>query len=116
MQNIAEARPIVKLTGGNMAGIVEELQRLVGKPAPRPEVTTKGKDAIMAVLARAADDMRFLARLAQNPAEALAEYDLTTAERAALAAGDLAQIEAWVGKLDQRLATWIWCRLQQEKW
>ena len=116
MKTLNEMRPAIGMTGGNMAGIVEELQRLVGKPAPRPEVTARGKDAILAVLARAADDTRFLARLAQNPADALAEYDLTLAERGALAAGDLAQIEAWVGKLDQRLATWIWCRLQQEKW
>ena len=35
-------------------------------------------------------------------------------ERAALASGDIKKIESWVGKLDKRLATWLWCRLQQE--
>ena len=82
----------------------------VEKKAPR------GKEAILEVLARAADDHKFLARLAENPAKVLQEYDLTQEERAALASGDLRRIESWVGKLDERLSTWVWCRLQQEKW
>jgi hypothetical protein len=75
-----------------------------------------GKEAILAVLAKAADEHKFLARLAENPAKVLQEYDLTSEQRAALASGDLRRIESWVGKLDKRLSTWIWCRLQQEKW
>ena len=75
-----------------------------------------GKEAILAVLARAADDHKFLACLAANPAKVLQEYSLTSEERAALASGDLRRIESWVGKLDKRLSTWIWCRLQLEKW
>ena len=82
----------------------------VEKKAPR------GKEAILEVLARAADGHKFLARLAENPAKVLQEYDLTREERAALASGDLRRIESWVGKLDERLSTWVWCRLQQEKW
>ena len=83
-----------------------------------PEETSvpSGKEAILEVLARAADDHKFLARLAEGPAKALDEYDLTSEEKAALASGDLRRIESWVGKLDKRLSTWIWCRLQQEKW
>ena len=79
------------------------------------EVPT-GKEAILEVLARAADDPKFLARLAENPSKVLQEYGLNSEERAALASGDLRRIESWVGKLDKRLSTWIWCRLQQEKW
>ena len=75
-----------------------------------------GKDGVLAVLARAADDHKFLARLAENPVKVLLEYNLTSDERAALASGDLRRIESWVGKLDKRLSTWIWCRLQLEKW
>ena len=75
-----------------------------------------GKEAILKVLTRAADDHKFLARLAENPAKVLQEYDLTSEQRAALASGDLRRIESWVGKLDKRLSTWVWCRLQQEKW
>ena len=76
-----------------------------------------GRETILAVLARAADDSEFLARLADNPAEALTEYyTLTREELAALASGDIKKIEGWLGKLDKRHATWLWCRLSQEKW
>jgi hypothetical protein len=81
------------------------------------EEQTKGREAILAILARAADDSQFLAQLADNPAEALApHYTLTQEELAALASGDIRKIESWVGKLDKRHATWLWCRLSQEKW
>ncbi|MBA7617206.1 hypothetical protein ES703_24518 [subsurface metagenome] len=86
------------------------------KPSTHEE-KLKGKEAILAVLARAADDSEFLARLADNPAEALTEYyTLTQEELAALASGDIKKIEGWLGKLDKRHATWLWCRLSQEKW
>ena len=75
------------------------------------------RERILAVLARAADDSQFLARLADDPGEALSEYySLTQEEVAALASGDIKKIESWLGKLDQRHATWLWCRLSQEKW
>ena len=86
------------------------------KPITREE-KLKGREAILAVLARAADDSQFLARLADNPGEALSEYyTLTREEVAALVSGDIKKIESWLGKLDQRHATWLWCRLSQEKW
>ena len=86
------------------------------KPITREE-KLKGREAILAVLARAADDSQFLARLADNPNEARTEYyTLTQEELAALASGDIKKIESWVGKLDKRHATWLWCRLSQEKW
>jgi hypothetical protein len=85
--------------------------------AVEPEEKMEGKEAILAVLARAADDSDFLARLADNPTETLNEYyTLTQEEIAALVSGDLKKIESWLGKLDQRHATWLWCRLSQEKW
>ena len=80
------------------------------------EKVLSGKEAILEVLARAADDHKFLARLAEDPTKVLQEFDLNAEEKAALASGDLRRIESWVGKLDKRLSTWIWCRLQQEKW
>jgi len=77
----------------------------------------KRKVRILAVLARAANDSQFLARLAESPSEALAEYyTLTQEELAALVSGDIKKIESWLGKLDKRHATWLWCRLSQEKW
>jgi hypothetical protein len=88
----------------------------IQKQAQEAKVTT-GKETILAVLDRAAEDSSYLARLAKDPGEALADYyTLTSEERAALASGDIKKIEEWVGKLDDRLATWLWCRLCQEKW
>jgi hypothetical protein len=76
-----------------------------------------GREELVAVLRRAATESDFLARLAENPHEALKEYySLTAEEAAALASGDIKKIESWVGKLDEKLATWLWCRLAQEKW
>ena len=75
------------------------------------------RETILTILARAADDSEFLAWLAEDPAEALSEYyTLTAEELAALASGDIKKIEGWLGKLDKRHATWLWCRLSQEKW
>ncbi|MBA7650606.1 hypothetical protein ES703_58416 [subsurface metagenome] len=87
----------------------------------RTPITNEGREKqrerILAVLARAADDTQFLARLAKDPNEALGEYyTLTQEEVAALASGDIKKIEGWLGQLDQRHATWLWCRLSQEKW
>jgi hypothetical protein len=85
--------------------------------AVTPDERVNGREAILAVLARAADDSKFLAQLADNPHEALSGYYMLTSEElAALASGDIKKIESWVGKLDQRHATWLWCRLSQEKW
>jgi hypothetical protein len=76
-----------------------------------------GREELIAVLTRAATESDFLTRLAENPHEALKEYySLTSEEVAALASGDIKKIESWVGKLDEKLATWLWCRLSQEKW
>lgn len=73
--------------------------------------------AILKVLTRATEDSDFFSGLAENPEETLAEYtELSAEEKEALIDGDIKTIETWVGKLDQRKATWLWCRLSQEKW
>ena len=102
----------------NVSMMLEELEKDLPITVPEPEQqkASSGKEAILEILARAADDHMFLARLAENAPQVLQEYDLTSEQRAALASGDLRRIELWVGKLDKRLSTWIWCRLQQEKW
>ena len=98
------------------------MQNTVERIEPTTTVTTPedkktGRETVLAVLARAADDSEFLARLAENPTEALTEcYTLSKEELAALASGDIKKIEGWLGKLDKRHATWLWCRLSQEKW
>ena len=81
------------------------------------EEATAARRELLAVIERAASESEFLARLAEDPHEALKEYySLTMEERAALASGDIRKVESWVGKLDQKLATWLWSRLSQEKW
>jgi hypothetical protein len=100
------------------------LESKKGKPVeaeklPKGEAKTaqSSKEAILEILGRAADDTNFLAQLADNPEKALSEYYvLSWEERAALASGDIKRIESWVGKLDKRLATWLWCRLSEMKW
>jgi len=94
-----------------MAKVIEVTKGNVG------EEKASGRVGLLAVLRRAANEPEFLARLADSPHQALREYyTLTAEERAALASGDIRKIEAWVGKLDKELATWLWCRLSQEKW
>ncbi|MCK4862927.1 MAG: hypothetical protein KAS25_01465 [Dehalococcoidales bacterium] len=102
----------------SISAVLDELERdlLHKEVKPKEKKTHPNKEAILKVLSKAADDHNFLARLAEDPAKVLKEYELTSEERAALASGDLRRIESWVGKLDKRLSTWIWCRLQQEKW
>ena len=93
----------------------EETKPLTPKTIPTERL--KGREAILSVLARATDDSKFLAQLADNPAEALeGYYSLTQEETAALVSGDIKKIEGWLGKLDKQHATWLWCRLSQEKW
>ena len=88
----------------------------VSKENTDAEIAVCGEELI-AVLERAATESDFLAKLAENPQEALREYySLTGEEVAALASGDIRKIESWVGKLDKKLATWLCCRLAQEKW
>jgi hypothetical protein len=91
-----------------------------GHPVMKEKVEAKvvpRRKELLAVLKRAAKESEFLARLAEDPHEVLKEYySLTNEERAALASGDIKKIESWVGKLDDELATWLWCRLSQEKY
>jgi rRNA maturation endonuclease Nob1 len=102
----------------SISTVLDELERdlLHQQVEPKIKKTHPNREIILKVLSKAADDHRFLARLAEDPTKVLKEYDLNQEERAALASGDLRRIESWVGKLDKRLSTWIWCRLQQEKW
>jgi len=109
----AVAKLIMESKKGKEAKMTTEgaVKREIGR-----EVVLR-REGLLAVLRRAATESEFLARLAENPHEALKEYyTLTSEERAALASGDIKKIESWVGKLNKELATWLWCRLSQEKW
>ena len=71
---------------------------------------------ILRVLERAAEDDAFIAQLTYHGPAALQEYCLSSEAKAALLSGDVGWIEAYVGKLNRRLRTWLDCRLQQEIW
>jgi hypothetical protein len=95
----------------------EALDQTVGTPTVVPDKYLTGNLAILSVLARAADDPEFMSRLADDTGSALKEYyTLTQEQKTALASGDIQKIESWLGKLDRRLASWLWSRLCQEKW
>jgi len=72
--------------------------------------------ALISVLARARDDTKFLAKLADNPNQALKAYNITPEAKAALESGDIRWLESRVGMLDEPLRTWLTSRLSQEKW
>ena len=71
---------------------------------------------LVRVLQRASDDDAFIARLSSEGSQALWGYHLSLEEQAALVSGDVQWIQNHVGKLDERLSTWLNCRLQQEAW
>jgi formate dehydrogenase alpha subunit len=89
---------------------------VVDPVAKIPEFKVSSIKAILSVLEKAAKDNAFLAALAENSTKALESYNLTTEQRAALAAGDIVSIEKWVGPLEERLKVWLKARLAQEKW
>lgn len=75
-----------------------------------------GRQEMLRVLERAAEDDDFIALLTYRGSEALRDHDITLEEKAALLSGDIRWIEARVGRLSARLRTWPECRLQQEIW
>lgn len=82
-------------------------------PSGYADIETKN---LIAILAKARDDARFMARLADNPNKALKAYNLTPEAKAALESGDIRWLESRVGTLDEQLRTWITSRLSKEKW
>jgi hypothetical protein len=94
-----------------------ELDQAISIPTVVTDKDSTGKLAILTVLARAADDPEFMSRLTDDTESTLKEYyTLTQEQKTALASGDIQKIEKWLGKLDKRLASWLWSRLCQEKW
>jgi len=87
--------------------------RLQTAPVGYMDMETKN---LLAVLARARDDTRFMAKLSENPTRALKTYNLTPEAKAALESGDVRWLESRVGTLDEPLRTWLTSRLSQEKW
>jgi formate transporter len=93
-----------------------QLEELIRTKMEEPIALDTGGKALLAVLAKASDDNNFLMSLADNPDQALGDYDLTSEEKAALLSGDIRWIESKLGTLDEPLRTWLTARLTQEKW
>jgi formate dehydrogenase (NADP+) alpha subunit len=72
--------------------------------------------ALIEVLSRAYQDSSFLAELARNSDEALKEYNLNDAAKAAVASGDARKIESLLGKMDEHLRIWLLGKLAKGKW
>ncbi len=107
-------KEIEKAIDDRLAETKEDILRAVDYVLGEKILT--GREAILDVLERAALDTDFMALLAENPTEALVDYGLTFEEKAAITSGDINQIEEWIGKLTREQSTWLWARMQQEKW
>ena len=93
-----------------------QLEELIRTKLEEPHALDTSGKALLEVLSKAKNDDCFLARLAENPTEALKGYDLTLEEKAALASGDIRWIESKLGVLEEPLKSWLNARLAQEKW
>ncbi len=71
----------------------------------QPEERYLSTQAMMAVLDRASKDQRFNWRMMTDPDTALAEFDLTSREKAALKSCERSQLVDC--GLDERLAIWV---------
>jgi formate transporter len=104
-----EPPPLSEIVGAQ----IEELLR---SKLEEPLALDKSCRVILEVLEKAKDDDGFLAKLAENPAKALEDFDMTSEAKAALASGDIRWIESKLGRLKEPLKTWLYARLTQEKW
>jgi len=91
-------------------------KRAAPESGTRESATALHKKTIVKVLERATNNSAFIAQLTSQGSKVLQSYNLTLEEKAALVSGDINWIEAHVGKLDDQLSAWLWCRLQQEIW
>jgi hypothetical protein len=62
------------------------------------------KEAVEAIIGKAVVDSEFREALFANPDEALARYELTEVEIAALKATDAETMESFAGTLDERIS------------
>ncbi len=76
------------------------------------------KEAVLAVLKRATEDIDFYGQLAHDYATTLKNYDLTPEETIAIGTGDVRWIESHIGdKVDQQLMERVFIPLlSREQW
>lgn len=106
-------------TPEEISGIIKkalESRKEASSENEAPEPIMIHREAVMAVLNRAAEDAEFIEELSEKGSEALRGYALSWEEKAVLASGDTAWLEAHFGKLNEKQRTWPKCRLEQERW
>jgi DNA-binding response OmpR family regulator len=86
------------------------------KAATTPEEKIIQTREVCQVLNRTADDRAFWKDLMEHPSEALANYDLSSEAKAAIASGDLKWINRNVGELTQKQLMFVYSRLEREAW
>ncbi|MBW1857865.1 MAG: response regulator [Deltaproteobacteria bacterium] len=79
--------------------LLDAVARALGIAAEDEEQGLIHKEEMAKVLERAESDDEFFAKLLENGADALDEYDLTKAEKLAIVTGDVSWIEDQVGRL-----------------
>jgi formate transporter len=114
--NLAPAKSVEPVPGQLAEPIRDQIAELICSKLKEPAALDTGCKAVLTVLGKARDDTNFLARLAEDPEQALKDSDLTSEEKAALASGDIRWIESKLGTLDEPLRAWLTARLAQEKW
>ncbi|MBW2428159.1 MAG: response regulator [Deltaproteobacteria bacterium] len=86
------------------------------KKAETEEEKLIQKRQVLGVLSRTAEDMDFWCDLMENGSLALADYELSSEAKAAIASGDLKWINENVGELTQKQLMFIYKRLEREAW
>jgi DNA-binding NtrC family response regulator len=88
----------------------------VAKVSAPEEQKVVHKKEVLRVLDRAGTDMEFAGALFLKAADALEEYDLTSAEKLAILTADITWLEEHVGKLTEKQKRWLEQKLSAEIW
>jgi DNA-binding response OmpR family regulator len=106
-----------------ITAIDEALQKHAAKPveaviekAETEEEKLIQRREALGVLSRTAEDLDFWRDLMENGSVALADYQLSSEAKAAIASGDLKWINQNVGELTQKQLMFIYKRLEREAW
>jgi DNA-binding response OmpR family regulator len=106
-----------------MTAIDEALKKHPAKPvqtdikkAETREEKLIQRREVLGVLSRTAEDLDFWRDLMENGSVALADYQLSSEAKAAIASGDLKWINQNVGELTQKQLMFIYKRLECEAW
>jgi len=113
--NLRHAKPVGSVPDQLSEQIRTQIDELIQAKLKESVALDRGGRALLAVLVKARADSDFLARLAENPDQALKDCDLPFEEKAALSNGDIQWIESKIGTLDEPLRTWLITRIISEK-